>query len=223
MRFTPDQRLVEILQESYRPCPGFHGQCRIVATWDPVAGHILRAFVGALGTVEEVRVVIVTAQPALPLPEEPALYSGLTQGEMLEMTCKHTFECFRDNRQTYHQGIRNLLDQIFQPNRSLEDQLRQAWITQTYLCSAPGGEGSRIHMPEARECGERYLTRQLSLFGNLPVIVLGGDAQRRLRVIYRRPNVIEAPSPNMRGAKAELELSYREAAQKARRMMQAAV
>ena len=219
MRYTPDDRLVEILQDSYRPCSGFQDQCRGVATWNPAAGQIPRAFIGALGTVEEVRVVIVTAQPALPLPEEPELYFGLTQDEMLEMTCQHTFECYRDNRETYHRGIRYLLNQIFHPERSLEHQLEQAWITQTYLCSAPGGDGSRIHMPEARECARRYLIPQLRLFGNLPVIVLGNDAQRRLRAVYPRPNVIAAPSPNSRGPRAELELSYRRAAQRARSVM----
>ena len=225
MRFIPDQRLVEILQESYQPCPGFQGQCREVATWDPTTGQIPRAFVGALGTIEEVRVVIVTAQPSLPLPEEPILYSELSQDEMLEATCRHTFECLRDCWErrdpimTFQRRIRYLLDQIFQPNRSLEDQLKQAWITQTFLCTAPGGDGSRIRMPEARECGERYLIRQLDLFGDLPVIVLGRDAQRRLSAIYHRPNVIEAPSPNRRGSRAELELCYRNAALRARRMM----
>ena len=219
MRFTPDQRLVDILQESYHPCPGFQGQCRGVATWEPGAGQIPRAFVGALGTVEEVRVVIVTAQPAPPLPEEPALYSELTQDEMLATTCRHTFECLRNCRETYHRGIRYLLDQLFRPNRNLEDQLKQTWITQTYLCSAPGGDGSRIRMPEARECGERYLIRQLRLFEDLPVIALGRDTQRRLRAIYRGPNVIQAPSPNRRGSRAELELCYRDTALRARGMM----
>ena len=130
MRYAPDERLAAILQDAYRPCSGFQGRCRGVATWNPAAGHIPRAFIGALGTVEEVRVIIVTAQPALPLPEEPELYSTLTRDEMLEVTCRHTFECLRDNRKTYHSGVRYLLDQIFHPNHSLEDQLRQAWITQ---------------------------------------------------------------------------------------------
>ena len=220
MRYVPDVRLSQLLEESYRPCGGFQGGCRETASWEPSADHIPRAFVGALGTIEEVMVVVVTAQPALPLPEEPVLYSDLDQDEMLEQTCQHTFECLRDERETYHRGIRYLLDQIFHPEHRLEEQLKQSWITQTYLCSAPMGDGRRIPMVAAGECADRYLGPQLRLFSRLPTVVLGGAAQQRVRSVQNGPNVNLGPSPNARISTEELRRRYRELATQVRMMMQ---
>ena len=219
MRYTPAKRLVEILQEAYCPCRGFKGQCKGTATWAPKEGHVPRGFVGALGSLEEVEVVILTAQPGPPLPEEPGLYSQTGKGELLERTCQHTLECFRHEHETYHEGIRYLLDQIFLPNRCLEDQLRKAWITQTYLCSAPGGDSRNVLSLAGRECAGRYLAPQLTLFKDLPVIVLGGEAQKRARYVPGVQNLIEALSPNARISKAELQRCYRDAAKQARRRM----
>ena len=147
MRYTPAEELVEILQSAYDPCRGFKGLCSGTAKWAPEKGHVPRGFVGALGSIEEVKVVILAAQPGLPLPEEPGLFSQAGKGELLERTCQFTFECFRRSREKYHDGIRYLLNQVFHPNRNLEDQLHRAWITQTYLCSAPKGHEPAAHEP----------------------------------------------------------------------------
>ena len=219
MRYTPSKELVKILQPAYNPCCGFKGVCKDTATWAPSKGYVPRGFVGALGSIEEVEVVILTAQPSTPHSEEPELYSQAGREDLLDQTCRHTFECFRRKRETYHEGIRYLLDRIFHPDRSLEDQLRKVWITQTYLCSAPGGDSRNVCSPAARECAGRFLAPQLALFENLPIIALGGEAQKRARYVLGVWNLIEAPSPNARGTKAELQRRYRAAAEQTRRMI----
>ena len=219
MRYTPPKRLEDILERAYR-CQAFDDACKGTATWAPQEGLVPRGFIGALGDIEEVEVVITTAQPgAPPHPEEPALYSQARKQDLLDRTSQHTFECFRDERDRYHQGIRYLLDQIFHPNRRLEDQLRKTWITQTYLCSAPGGDGQKVGSRAGRECAGRYLTPQLALFDGVPLIALGGAAQKRVRHVPGVRNLIKVPSPNSRGSKAELQRRYRDAARQARRMM----
>ena len=116
MTYAPAKELVEILRKAYLPCPGFKYDCEGTATWAPQKGHVPRGFIGALGDIKEVEVVILTAQPdAPPLPEEPGLYSQVKREELLDQTCQYTFECFRRRRTTYHEGIRYLLDQIFDP------------------------------------------------------------------------------------------------------------
>ena len=220
MKYTPARQLAENLRDTYRPCDGFKSGCEGTATWAPEEGQVPRGFVGALGSVEEVEVVILTAQPGLPLPEESGLYSQAAKEELLERTCQFTFECFRRSREKYHDGIRYLLNQVFHPNRNLEDQLQRAWITQTYLCSAPKGDSSKVRSTAARECTGRYLARQLALFEGLPVIVLGREAQKRARYVAGVRNLIDAPSPNARESSAELQRRYRAAATQARRIMQ---
>ena len=221
MRFTPAKRLTEILKPAYDPCCGFKDTCKGTATWAPDRGLVPRGFIGALGTIEEVEVVILTAQPgAPPHPEEPALYSQARKQDLLERTCQYTFECFRDERDPYHKRTRFLLDLIFDPIRSLENQLRRAWITQTYLCSAPGGDSQNVRKIPAVECASRYLAPQLALFEDVPVIVLGGEAQKRVGWMKRKiPTLIKAPSPNARTSTAELQRRYQDAAKQARRMM----
>ena len=66
MGYTPARRLVEILQQAYLPCCGFRGTCEGTAIWAPDEGLVPRGFIGALGAIEEVEIVILTAQPGAP-------------------------------------------------------------------------------------------------------------------------------------------------------------
>ena len=67
------------------------------------------------------------------------------------------------------------------PDGSLDEQLRRAWISETYLCSAPT-EGGSVPVGAVSACGARYLARQLNLLPGRPVIALGSSkAQRRVR------------------------------------------
>ena len=56
MTYTPVQEFVEILQPAYR-CSSFDGACKGTATWKPNFGYVPRGFVGALGSIDEVKPV----------------------------------------------------------------------------------------------------------------------------------------------------------------------
>jgi len=69
-RFSPCAELRELLLPAYAPCRHFDGNCHCVARWDPGKGHVPRGFVGALGSLDEVKLVLVAAEPGDPLPGE---------------------------------------------------------------------------------------------------------------------------------------------------------
>ena len=187
MTYTPTQELYDILLPAYGPCPGFASSCEDIARWKPRGGHAPRGFVGALSSLEEVEVVLIVAEPGDPYGSDPIpLMLGLDG--MLNQTCKDTFEHYGDGVDLFHRNMRFLLDLIF-PNIRFEEQLKKAWITEAYLCSAPQ-EGGNIPAKAWRGCAERYLARQLSLFKELPVIALGGKAQQRAS--RYAPNLIKA-------------------------------
>jgi hypothetical protein len=66
----PPPELAEVLTPLFGPCPAFAGACRGVTRWNPSAGHVPRAFRGAIGMAEDVRLVLVCAEPGDPFPEE---------------------------------------------------------------------------------------------------------------------------------------------------------
>ena len=172
MRYTPAKELVEILQPAYSPCPGFEGGCEGVARWAPAEGHVPRGFVGALGRLDEVKVVILLAEPGDPHSLET--YHGRNQ---LEQTCEYTFKSLSEGTDLFHRNLKYLLGRLF-PSLPLKDQLRTAWVTETYLCSAPEETGPVLRDAE-KECASRHLARQLELLDSLPLIALGGKAYRR--------------------------------------------
>ena len=116
------------------------GACDGTATWNPGAGYVPRGFIGALGAIDEVKVVILVAEFGDP----------------------HLF-----------------------PDLRLRDQLRKAWITETYLCSA-AEEAGRVPSSAENECVSCHLSHQLEVFGGLPVIALGTKAQARANRISGR-------------------------------------
>jgi hypothetical protein len=75
MDFLPCPELLEVLLPAYRPCRNFAGTCegRVGSTpegWRPEKGHVPRGFIGAFGTLDDVKLVLVVAEPADPLPGE---------------------------------------------------------------------------------------------------------------------------------------------------------
>ncbi len=169
------------------PCPGFSGACRGVARWKPVLGHVPRGFVGGLGSIDEIEVVILVAEPGNPLVGEK-----YELGDQLAQTCQHTFRLLSGDGSLFHRNLRYLLDQVF-PGLRLRDQLRKAWITETYLCSAPEAAG-RVPSDAEKECASRFLGQQLDLLEGLPVIALGDKAYARVRRVPGIRNVTKAYS-----------------------------
>ena len=171
---TPNKKLVEILQPAYCPCPSFKGPCRGTATWKPNFGYVPRGFVGAFGSLDEVKVILLSDRPGSPFSQER--YSAPDE---LEQTVQFTFQCSSRRIPPFHENLGYLLDRLF-PNEDLEDQLRKVWVTNSYLCSLP--EYRDDAPPEAwHECVDRYLIPQLASLPGRPVIALGTTVGKRAR------------------------------------------
>ena len=212
MRYTPSKQLAAILRPAYAPCAGFGGVCKVAAKWDPGNGLAPRGFLGATSKLDEVEVVILVAEPGNPYDGRGTF--SLTQGQqgLLRQACHHTLEHLRDGTDLFHRNLRLLLDLIF-PDLPFEEQLKRAWLTETYLCSAPE-EGGNVPAEAERECATRYLQKQLTLLQGRPVIALGGKAQKRAR--RYAPNLIKAysiapPGCNHRPARPSWESAAKQA------------
>lgn len=66
---TPNPALLAILLPAYDPCPGFAGACTEMR-WAPGEGHEPQGVSGALGRLDEVSLVLVTAGPGDPFALE---------------------------------------------------------------------------------------------------------------------------------------------------------
>ena len=210
MNLEPARALASILRPAYAPCAAFHGVCKGIARWDPKGGHVPRGFIGALGQIEEIEVIILVAEPGDPYSRET--YSS--SQEWLNQVCKHTFLQLLNGTDKYHRRLRELLGHLF-PNESLESQLKKVWITETYLCSAPRESGS-VPATSENECASRYLVQQLEMFDGRPIVALGNKAYDRVkRAVPHVQNVIKALHPSARQSLQDFSSSYRGAASQA--------
>ncbi len=210
---TPHKKLVKILRPAYRPCPGFKGTCKCIATWKPNVGHVPRGFIGALGRLDEVKVVILVNEPGDPHYSRES-YRGANK---LEQACEYTFKVLSEGTDLFHRNLKYLLDRLF-PDLPLRDQLRKAWVTETYLCSAPE-EAGPVPADAEKECASRYLAGQLELLDGLPVIALGGKAYKRAKRVpgvrnLKKAYAVGPPGCNFKPARP----SWNDAAKWARAM-----
>lgn len=169
----PTDEVISILAPAHGPCAAFQGVCQSMR-WAPELGHVPRGYLGATGAPEEVRLVLVCAEPGDPHDQE-----SYSPGNTLSEFNAYAYECFREGTDLFHRNIRLIMNLCF-PGTSFDDQLRLTWITDSVLCSANVETG---HVPTvvARECRRRYLEPQLRLFRNAVVAALGGKAQGRLK------------------------------------------
>lgn len=67
----PDDELSALLLEAYEPCSNINVKSGICpqAKWDPESGHIPRGFLGAMGALDDVELVMVFAEPGHPHKE----------------------------------------------------------------------------------------------------------------------------------------------------------
>lgn len=176
----PCEAVRAIMRPALAPCSEFEGTCRDSMRWAPEQGHIPRGCCGALAGAEDVRVIMVVAEPGDPHPDEhyPA---AATPDDYLARCTAHAFRCFAHGRDRYHANARAFLDLCF-PGMAFSEQLRHAWITESCLCSAAKECG---HVPAgvAQRCAERYLAPQLRLFRGAAVVAFGAKAQARLRAL----------------------------------------
>lgn len=145
----PDIELLDILEPACAPCEALRGACAGTATWLPQHGHVPRGFLGATGRVDDIELALLIAEPGNPHAHS-RFGPDLLPQSMITQAVDHTYRCFRDGVDLFHRNMRRILDLAFP---GLDDQLRRAWITNTYLCSAPEVAGSAPPVPRLRAAG----------------------------------------------------------------------
>jgi len=188
--FRPVPALVRILSMAYR-CRHFSGACRGMR-WDPKAGHIPRGYCGATGTVSEVKLVLVVAEPGDPQPGDH---------ETMDEALQRTVWAFREGPGLFHRNARKLLGYCW-PDLGFDQQLRRVWITESVLCSAEVTTGP-VPREVERACGEDYLLPQLMLFPRAIVVALGGKAHQRLKrlgIPHEEAHALAPPGCNQKAA-----------------------
>lgn len=158
-----------------------------------------RGFLGAAGTLKEIQLVLVFAEPGDPHEEET--HEGLTSAYQY---ATYGFETGKD---LFHRNVRAILDSCW-PGLSFHEQMKKVWMTESVLCSAPKECGS-VKAAVTRECGKRYLIGQLELLPHALVVALGGKAQSRLRAIgvknFLPAAAVAPPGCNFAGARESWE------------------
>lgn len=184
-RAMPPSDLVATLKAAY-PCPAFNNNCSAVATWHPEKGHIPRGFTGATGTIAEVRVILLTAEPGS--PKESESYPATSSPESLfGQAHEFAYRLLMEDKNPLHHSLRSFMDLVF-PGESLEEQLRKVWIAPTRLCSAKWA-GASVAAASERECAQRYLEPLLHLWPGSPIVAFGAKARRRITQFVLDPAV----------------------------------
>lgn len=176
--FSPCRELLALLLPAYKLCRGFAGACAGAARWKPQAGHVPRGFVGALGELAEVELVLLIAEPGDPHVGER--HQAQTPAEYVEDACAYAFTQFERGTDLFHRNMRGILSSCW-PGMPLREQLRKTWISETYLCSAMK-EGGSVPAASWRACAADYLAPQLRLLSDRVVVALGAKAQQRTRM-----------------------------------------
>ncbi|HBU15559.1 MAG: hypothetical protein A2092_14145 [Rhodobacteraceae bacterium GWE1_64_9] len=200
----PTAALVDTLLPAFAPCPNF-GHC-VQAQWLPSRGHVPRGFLGATGRLQDVRAILIFAEPGRPYPGDD--YSDCpTPMALLQKAVAETCRHMRYGTDIFHQNLRWLLDEAF-PGLGFEAQLRHVWMTEGRLCSIAheiGGLSDRL-------CARAYLSAQLELMPQALIIPFGGKARDRVARVTDRylPGIyaLSPPGANHRPARP----SWQEAA-----------
>ena len=195
---TINPKLLDVLLAAYQPCAGFYHACTSMR-WDPASGYVPRGFYGATGSLEEVKLVLVGAEPGDPHSGES--HAAEEPSAQFQSAYNYAGQCFHSGTDLYHRNMRLVLEMCW-PDETFEQHMRKTWITDSVLCSAQM-EGGRVPAIVTRECRSRYLQRQLALFPDAVVVALGNKAYQRLAGY---PGIIKAfavapPGCNRRDAR----------------------
>ncbi len=177
--------LLSTVLPALSPCPHLDERCSGAVQWRPEHGFIPRGFAGATGTLQAVRLVLVSAEPSDPADGES--YGG--GAERMAHDHLRLFEIalagggLRPGGLTtpYHRNLRRLLSLCW-PDLSIGEQLERTWMTNAVLCSAPKPSGPVPKVVEVT-CGRAYLVRQLDLLPHAFILALGDKAGRRLHAL----------------------------------------
>ena len=168
----PCRELLTIIEPAYAPCRNFADACSSLV-WAPHKGQVPRGFLGATGSLREVELVLVFAEPGDPHDEE--------KHESMDTSLDYTYRCMKLGTDQFHRNVRHILNLCF-PEDSFDSQLCKTWMTESLLCSAPK-EGGSVKASSWRACAACYLKPQLDLLSQAFVVALGSKAQSRLKSI----------------------------------------
>ena len=167
-----EDELLDMLVDMQK-CSNF-GVCD-QAVYDPQGGHVPRGFSGATGSLDEVYLVMVFAEPGFPLPEEK--FSGNPERD-LEVLLDPKY--LRSRTNPFHANIRTFLDGVFpQFCGDFDRQLNHVWLTQSRLCSISEELGT-IKRSARLMCSRKHLVEQVKLFPNAIVLLAGARREKRL-------------------------------------------
>jgi len=188
-----------ILAKAY-PCPHMTGACQNVR-YSPDRGLMPRGFTGAFGSLEEIRLIILLAEPGEPVDGEK-YDTSLSPRDLIDNIAWRVALAYERKKSTFHSNVRRVLDYCW-PQLSLLDQLKRTWITESTLCSADVSAGP-VPRLVTYTCASTYLAQQLALLPNAFTIALGGKASRRVELINRSASITAfaagKPGCNLSGA-----------------------
>ena len=187
---TPCAELRDKLLRAYAPCPHFCDTCKGIAKWEPREGYAPRGFVGALGSLDEVDLVLVAAEPGEPFPRET--YDE-TDPDFVDRCAEQAYGAFAGKARRFHENIRWILDQCF-PDLDFPHQMCKTWITDAYLCSAPTVTGD-VPARSWRTCAGDYLHPQLEPLKDRAIVALGEKAETRIGRAFEVLRVSAAGRP----------------------------
>ncbi|MBT6416151.1 hypothetical protein [Candidatus Puniceispirillum sp.] len=178
MTFQQDNQLIEILRDMQR-CPHLEtftlaGSAEICdgAIYCPTNGYAPRAFGGAKGNLDDVKVVIVSNGPTTPIYDEK--YTGDPDSD-LELMLSDQY--MQSEPRNIHPNLKLFLDWVFpESQENLDEQLKHAWLTNSVHCTFK----TEPRIKDRRRCANAYLVKALKLFTN-PAVVLAGSKAQSLR------------------------------------------
>jgi hypothetical protein len=212
-RTTPNDALIDLLLLALSPCDGFSNSCNRYVRWDPQQGHIPRGYIGGTGTIVDIRLILVTAEPGDPADGET--YIGSPRDMVLQYSARaytalESLNLRRGGRPApFHKNLRLLIDLCWS-EMTFPEQMRRTWITPAVLCSAPVSGGS-VPRAVSERCAASYLRPQIDALPAAFVIALGSKAAERLRLCGARCDFV-AQHPSARPNTKPLD-SWREAAE----------
>jgi len=196
MEINPN--LEQILYSAYEPCKELARNCTSMR-WEPAAGFLPRGFLGATGSLEEVELILVCAEPGDPHKNE--VHTGMTS------VYQYAHYAFETKMDVFHKNIRAIMDSCWL-SLSFDEQLKKVWITESVLCSAHRECGTIPHCAE-ETCGKKFLLPQLGLFPHALTVAMGNKAEERLKKLgftnFISVDSAAAPGGNTKRAKLSFE------------------
>ena len=131
----------------------------------------------AVGTVDEIELVLVVAEPGDPFHDE-SYNPESSPVEQIEKIGEFSFHALKTTDQ-FNVNFRGVLADCW-PGLPLYEQMRRTWKAESYLCSARR-EGGSVPVASWSVCGRDYLRPQLELLADRAIVACGSNARDRIR------------------------------------------